>query len=250
MDSRGKAGKATLKPEALRALVALLLLTSAIWAFSLSPVFHISNIIVRGNYFSEPDFLAETLDPDKLGNIFLVSAKGLKGRLQKHPWIQDVKIKRRLPQTLEVYLTETHPVAALVTGNGFILLNEKGLAIAKSDQLSPYGVPALTLDMLVPFQIGEELKIPGLKGALQILNQFALTGLPISISEANLSLDLQLVLYCKGGSIIEWGSLERRQEKIDILQVILSEGAADLDGAFLINLSNSTGPSVKFEPVK
>ena len=244
--TRGKSGKVTLRPKALRALVALVLLTSAVWALSLSPLFRISNVIIRGDYFSAPEFLTETLDPDKLGNIFLVSTKGLKGRLQKHPWIQDVRIKRRLPQTLEVYLTETHPVAALVTGKGFVLLNEKGLAIAKSDQLSPYSVPALTLEMPVPFQIGEELKIPGLKGALQILDQLSLAGLPISISEANLSPDLRLVLYCKGGSIIEWGSLERRQEKIDVLQVILSEGAADLDGAFLINLSNSTGPAVKF----
>lgn len=226
----------------------LLLVVISLWSFTLSPYFQITELVVRGQYFCPQDYLAAVLDPDRLGNIFLLSTSTLTRKLEQNPWITNVQVKRKLPRTLEVSITETYPVAALANGEGFVLVTPKGVAVENVKQFSQYDVPVLTTVVPVPVKIGEPINLPGFSQTIQAISEIQCSGIPATLSEANLSADRQLTLYFAGGLKIQWGGLEKNDQKLQILMVITSEEAGHLDHIAEINLSDEAGPVVRYKP--
>lgn len=230
-----------------RKLLALFLSVCAIWAFSLSPLFRVTEIVTRGKYFTSAEYLDEALKSYYNRNVFLLSTGKIKDRLESHPWIESVKIRRKVPHTLEIYLEETYPVAALATGEGFILLNEEGMAIDRSHSFAKFEVPPITTPAPLPIVLGEKVNLQGLSKTLEILESIRYSGLPIELSEANLAPTGELTFYCFSGLKIIWGQTVLNDDKLQILQVLLRE-EADLSGVSLINLSDINGPAVKYRP--
>ncbi|MBO8126013.1 MAG: FtsQ-type POTRA domain-containing protein [Firmicutes bacterium] len=226
-------------------VLALILAVLAVWAVSLSPYFRINEVVVKGDYFSSQEYLNELLDPNRLGNIFLLSTSQLRRDLERHPWIERAEVDRVFPRTLEVRIFETYPVAALTTGEGYVLLNSEGLAIARTPSFSKYGVPALTCSAPVPVTIGEPVEAEGVPETIELLCRLQLAGLPLEISEVNYSSSEGVTFYCTGGLKVVWGSLQNQEEKLQLLQVISAEEDG-LTGISLINLRSGDGPIVKY----
>lgn len=101
----------------------LMLLTLAI--LSVTVFFNAETIVVEGNTHYTAEQILET-GGLKIGqNLFRLDKFEVIDRMETLPYVKSVTIKRRLPNTLTVKITENQPVVWLDTATGAALLNEE-----------------------------------------------------------------------------------------------------------------------------
>lgn len=114
---------------------------------SLTVFFHINNVTVSGNkLYSTDEILAQcTIDTGE--NLFMSDTASAKERLEQTlPYIYNAEIKRKLPDTIEIKITEAKAAYSVKNAdNSFILLDNnfkvlelgaeksKGIKISKAD---------------------------------------------------------------------------------------------------------------------
>ena len=87
--------------------------------------FAIRAIAVHGNEALSAERIVAQLDVHIGDNIFQIRLDELEGRLERNPSIARAMVRRALPSTLLVEITENHP-AALVELDGLYLADEQG----------------------------------------------------------------------------------------------------------------------------
>lgn len=224
-----------------------ILVIVSVWSIALSPYFRITEVVVKGQYFCPLSLIDEVLDPNRLGNIFTLSTRKVKQRLLQNPWIDSVKIKRKLPNTLEVVINEAVPVAALATGDGFCLISEEAVPIQTVEQLSKYGVPVFTTSHLVPLHEGKRIDLPFITEAARAIATIRYSELPVELSQAHLSADGQLTCFFKGGLKVSFGEMVDLPAKLRLLLVIFSEEGGEFDHIDSISLAEEKAPVVMYK---
>jgi cell division protein FtsQ len=116
---------------ALFGIAVLLVLTSALWAPLLMrrmEFFRVRRVeIVGARYLSPSDILAR-LHVDTTASVWDPTAP-LVARVAAHPEIQSVAIRRKLPGTLVVTVTERVPVALVPTNGGLRAYDDRGVQL-------------------------------------------------------------------------------------------------------------------------
>ena len=117
--------------------------------------FRMDYIVISGNSrYSEQEVLAAS-ELETGGNLYLINKFDVKERLfAQLPYVEEVKINRKLPDTLLIELRECEAVAGIESGGMIWLVNEDGKLLEQTDTLPP-GCPLIT---------GEELREPVLTG--------------------------------------------------------------------------------------
>ncbi len=67
-------------------------------------------------------------------NIMLVDILAIKGRMEKHPWIESVIVERVLPGTILVSIKEEYPQAVYVEGGKYHLINRNGKKLQETSR--------------------------------------------------------------------------------------------------------------------
>ncbi len=93
-------------------------LAALVVVLSLTVLFKIHNITVTGNeVYSQKEIMA-VLPVEKEENLFLVDKKGAAQKVKENlPYVYEVKIKRKLPSTIAVTITETPQVYCVLNGD-------------------------------------------------------------------------------------------------------------------------------------
>jgi hypothetical protein len=98
----------------------------------------------------------------ELLNLFDLDLKVLREKLEEVPEIEKVEIRRILPDTLDIQITERIPVAFIERMNGAFLVDREGVVIRKSHAIDISGVlPVIVThkDKLpAPGEVFEEVK--------------------------------------------------------------------------------------------
>jgi cell division septal protein FtsQ len=111
--------------------------------FRNSNVFGLSKVEVTGATKSDPKEI-ENLIFSSHRNAFKIDLKGIKLRLESHPWIQTAILWRELPGTIRVHILERKPVAIVSVGNLY-LVDSAGRVIETLARSSEYsGLPVIT----------------------------------------------------------------------------------------------------------
>ena len=125
------------KKRAAAAFVFILLvalITAAV--LSLTVFFKISDIKVSGNLSYTQQEIIDSADISLGKNIFLVSEKTVSQKLMKKlPLVDEVKIKRTLPDKLEIIITETKEEIVFSCGGKYYSANTSGKIIKKYETL-------------------------------------------------------------------------------------------------------------------
>ncbi|CAN5640057.1 hypothetical protein BH24ACI4_BH24ACI4_03390 [soil metagenome] len=135
-----------------RALTALLLAIgiqqAAVFVFS-TPLLRVDRIAVHGNVKLSNGQIQALMDDIRGTNIFLADLAGAKHRLTAAPWIRDVGLRRVLPSTVEVFVSERRPVGLCRLGDQLYLIDETGTIIDQfGPQYAEFDLPII--DGLVP----------------------------------------------------------------------------------------------------
>jgi cell division protein FtsQ len=94
----------------------------------------VRRIDVHGNARLSSGEVQAIVDDLRGTNILTVDLAAYRGRLLDSPWISDVALRRVLPGTVEVFVTERQPMGLLRLRNDLYLVDPEGVVI---DQFGP-----------------------------------------------------------------------------------------------------------------
>ena len=127
---RGLAGRIA------RVLLALLLLSAAVWAgwsavdYGLSnPRFHLASVDIHGAEFAAPSQMEEKFLADKGKSILRVPLRRRGLEIEQIPWVRSAAVGRIFPNRLWVEVRERVPIAFLWGPDGMALVDEEGVIL-------------------------------------------------------------------------------------------------------------------------
>lgn len=154
----------------LRFLILVAILTG-IYFFMSSSYFDVKSFEVTGNkYYTDSEVIALSKARPGKNIFFELKKKDLISRLKKDPYFKDVKIKRHIPDKVEIVVNERKQTAALIYADAFVVIDEEGVVLRKTDVMPK--VTQLTGLNITKIKEGEKLKVKqsgNLKKTLEII---------------------------------------------------------------------------------
>lgn len=214
-------------------LTIIILVASFAAIMLLTPAFNITKIRVHGNSVLTDEKIILSAGITEGVNIFGVSiAEATKG-VEEMSYIESVKIKRRLPSTIEITVVEAVGVGYIPAANGYVVITADGRSIetvaniSDSKQNEKIGkLPVIKGLKNVKYKIGskivskDEKQLSALKNFLKVFSKnghiFNMTNIDITkFSEITFKYNKDLEVY--------FGSDEKVEYKAEVFCSILKE---------------------------
>ena len=195
------------------------------------PFFTLTNINLNGaTYITTDDIL-------KIGNIYIgeplfeLETDNITTRLSNDLRIEEVSVRRKLPNTLEVTIKERKPVATIVCDYGYLDLDKSGKVLDSYKNLKEMKIPMISGATVRDKYIGDEVDDKIVKEILTFLQKINSESLN-KISEVAIVSENYIVAYTNTERSVQIriGKLERLDEK------------AHLTEDFLKNLDSNPNP--------
>jgi len=229
--------------------MALFVCLAAGLILSFTVFFRLDDIAVTGNtLYSNEELLASS--GIRVGdNMFRVVGKEVNARLTAaYPFIEQIRIRRKLPTALTIEVTMAQPAAVLPTEGEALLVNEKGRVLALTSpqeypdfsRIEGYTAPQLKvmdiLDDTAQKQLAQILKIT------DTLKKAEIEGIKlISLADPN-----NLRLLYDDRLIINLGSQQEMQYKLDFVKHAIDKS---VDESFVGSLDVSTPPFARLRAI-
>jgi len=153
-----------------------------------SPRFSISHIAVEGNVHVTAREVIAASGIAEGQNIFRSSLTGTASAIRKIPWVRDARVRRRLPDQIEIEIAERAPVA-LVLSREIFLMDETGKVVAGYDKSEGIDAPFITSRHLGPLKPGDNVSAEGIEDAIKIVRLMGSTGVAGSIAISEINID-------------------------------------------------------------
>ena len=109
----------------------LLALTVPLWAplmMRRMDYFRVRRLEIVGTRYIAPNDIVSRANVDTTRSVWDPTAP-IAGRVKTHPGVQDVAIRRKLPGTLVITVTEYQPIALVPGPQGFRVFDQRGIAL-------------------------------------------------------------------------------------------------------------------------
>ena len=191
-----------------------------------TPVFNISNVEVYGN---EKNSVETYISLSKINvgntNIFAVTENRIKNNLKENSYVEDVTIKRRLPNVLEINIVERKVEYQIKYSNNYIYLDDQGhiLEISEEKQDVPNIDGFYTIKESV--SVGQRLiqeDLVKLNIVAKIINYCKYNTIENKITDINVADDANYILYFKKDKkTVYLGDASNLSERLRMLKTIL-----------------------------
>lgn len=180
--------------------------------FAIPHRFRIASIEVKGNHFLSEGEVREMLGPAMGGSLISADLESLRANLAASPWVGGAVVRRKLPDTLTVDVTERFPIA-----------------FAETDQLYVMDASGELIDLLGPRTAGFDLPvIRGLGGvSMEVRRDRArrasvlledLGDLSAEVSEMSVDASGDLLVVLRGdGSVLKLAEPPYRRRVLSFL---------------------------------
>lgn len=163
--------------------------------------FRVENIEVSGQSAYTAEQIIGAAEVERGDNLFAVNKfKIMRQIISRLPYVDEISVSRRLPDTLVINVTECVPAAAIQGGDAWWIIDTKGKILERTDENRAAEFPPLT--GLTPDSpvVGEQLKAAeGEDGKLSSLEKlFAALAAREMIDQAE-SFDLTAINFIKMG---------------------------------------------------
>lgn len=98
-----------------------------------SPIFNIKNINVLNNNQLSSDTIISLSELKQEENIFKFYSKKVKDKIKENPYIENVKIHRKLPSTIEIEIEEREPKYSVDFMGKYAYINKQGYLLEISE---------------------------------------------------------------------------------------------------------------------
>lgn len=154
-------GKAKKKRKKVFRTIKVLLLIGVILGgtiyFLLSPIFNITEINVSGNSKISSEEIISLSGIQKNENTFKINKKTVKDKIRENPYIDTISIKRTLPDSITIYVTERVATYRINKANTYMLINNQGYMLEITDEEN--NLPIITGLQTTDEEIQEENRL-------------------------------------------------------------------------------------------
>lgn len=222
----------------------IILIITAITLFLLSPIFSIENISIKNNEKLSQEEIISLSQIEKGTNLFKIRNAEIKNNIKENAYVDEVKVNRILPNTIEITVTERQVAYLLEYGSSYAYIDEQGYILEISsenitDKIKIRGYKT-TEDNIKP---GNRL----IKEDLNKLNDVAIitdtaknSGINAQITSINIENQNEYSLYMESEKkTVHIGSISNLDTKMLYLQVML-EKEKDNEGEIFLNIDFKT----------
>lgn len=107
-------------------IIFILLMAGGIIFALVSPIFNIQEIDVINNSNVPSDTIISLSGLSKDTNMFKFLKLVVENKIKENPYIEDVKIRRKMPNTIEIEVTERTPEYSIQVLESYAYINEQG----------------------------------------------------------------------------------------------------------------------------
>jgi len=207
---------------------------------SLTTFFKIEAVSVAGtDHYSEEEMIAAS-GIQSGENLFRVSGAKVEETLkEQYPYIESVKISRKLPPTVEIKITQAIPSAAVFEGDKIVLITREGKVLERGKIFIPPAVPAVqgipTTGVPEGQLLGEEAKEP-----LVMVNYLldAMEGVGFQgITNVDVRDPLNMLIIYENRLLFKMGTEADLEHKLFFIQNVLKDLGPEEQGR--IDVSNA-----------
>jgi len=116
-------------------IILLFLLICGTIYYLTTPVFNVASIVVYGNEKNSIDtYISLSGININETNIFAFTKNGINKKIKENPYVEKVEVKRKLPNTLELYITERKIDYQISYSDKYIYLNNQGYILEINEE--------------------------------------------------------------------------------------------------------------------
>lgn len=116
-----------------KVIITIMLMIIAIVFIFVSGAFNIVEIMVEGNHVISKEQIISFSEIEKGTNLFAISKRNVKNRLKEHAYIEDIKIKRVLPNKMKLVVEERKLEYILPLANSYVYIDRQGFILEISN---------------------------------------------------------------------------------------------------------------------
>lgn len=186
------------------------------------PIFTLQHVEVSGNQYLTQDDIMEIARIKTGQPIFQLETDAVTENLTHDLRIESATVRRRLPDTLEIAITERTPVASVATDYGYLDFDKQGKVIASYRTLKKVPIPLITGVTVHDLYVGDDNTDANIQNILSFLTKLDANTLN-QISEINIANPEQIVAYTTSSVQIRLGNMERMDEKAKLTQDFIAD---------------------------
>lgn len=217
-------------------LLALVILVASVASVMLlTPGFNIKNIKVQGNSIVKSEDIIKSSGIVTNVNIFEISTREAKKNIEKMGYIDEAKVKRKLPSTITIEVVEAAGVAYVPVKKGSAVITADGrvLEIVK-DKEKKQTLPVIKGIENAEAKVGKAISAESkarVETLVLCLKEFSKDSLIFEMQEIDVSSISDITFtYNDSKLTVRVGNTENLDYKIDIFQPILNEIGENPEG--------------------
>ena len=216
-------------PKRLIKAIAVLIILSGLIAFLVySPLFILKHVVINGNSYLTQEEITKIAGVNIGEPLFKLETGEVSQRLLHDLRVESAVVKRVMPDTLEITITERTPLATIACDYGYLDLDRQGKVIASYRNLKKMTIPMITGVKVHDLYVGDDNND-------ETMNQ---------ISEINIADRNAITIYTMNAVQIRLGKIERMDEKIKLTQDFLANLKNDVRGIEYVDFSY-TAPFIR-----
>ena len=212
-----------------RVLFLAILVAAAICALTI--FFKVKTILVEGAMRYRAEEIVAGMGVKQGDNLYLWNKVKVSDRLlHDFPYLESVQIRRRLPDTLMVTVTECSGAVAVPSGTGYCYLSEQGKVLELSETDGGLAtVSGVTLEDAEPGELVERAQDAHVDALLEVLQTLDAAGMLDGLRFINLTDLTDIRIGYEGRFDIRVGTLDGLSYRIRFAQTVIGERLSPSD---------------------
>lgn len=229
----------------VRGVIFLLVLAVSLVVLVYAPIFTLQRLSLDGTQQLTEQDVWRISDARRGEPLFTVKTDVITHRLEEDVRVESATVRRVLPDTLVIHITERRAVASLATDYGYADVDHTGKVLAVRKSLGQMRIPLITGAQLGSRYIGDTLEDATVRRVLEFLAQLDDSALA-SLSEVAILAPDRIVAYTAGAVQIRLGGLDRAEEQARLTQGFLEDQKTTAHPAEYVDFTYST-PFIKLK---
>jgi cell division protein FtsQ len=228
-------------------LVSLILLAAGATVFALAfytDICSIKNVVVKGSKNLDASYVRRESGVDSYKNLITLPVGKIETNLKQDPWIENVKISRKLLHTVTIEIRERQPIGVIDFDGAGFLVDGYGWVIKKVDPAEYKSIARIHGgDTSVP-DVGCEVRNGKIRECTTTMRKMPVE-LRESITLANPFDAMGLVFVCRLGFKIIYGPAADTAKKNEVMEAIMLDIKSNHRRVAYLDLRVPDSPVVK-----
>ena len=192
-----------------------------------TPVFNITDIKIYGNEKNSAETYI-SLSKINLGttNIFAITNQGMYKNLKENSYVEEVKLERKLPNTIELYITERKVSYQIEYSDRYIFLDNQGYILEISEEKKDIPVIEGFSTIKGNINVGQRLleeDLIKLNVVAKFINHCKYNAIENKITDIDVTEDTNYIVYFKKDKkTVYLGDASNLNERLSLLKTILT----------------------------